>query len=432
MAKIDMLSAAKVKSVKKPGYYLDGRGLYLQVRGETSKSWLLKYSIDKRPRAMGLGSALDFSLAEARERRDELRKLIKRGVDPLDRKASEKQAAKIEAARVITFRAAAERLIENNRGSWKNAKHGKQWTATLENYAFPVIGDLPVQSVNTELVTKILADIWLNKAETASRVRSRIENVIDSAKVRGEFIGENPARLKGHLAKILPKRSKQQSRVKKHAALPYTELPAFLQDLRTREGIAAEALLFQILTASRPGNAMGARWNEFDITAGVWTIAEEHMKAGVEHKVSLNKAALAVLARMEKIRVGEFVFFGGDGDRPLSDAATGAMIDRMNAARELAGLARWIDPKSKKSKKDIVPHGFRSTFRDWAAERGYPDAVAEAALAHTVSDDVVAAYRRTTFDELRKKMLEDWATFATSDPAHSADVLAFAPLATAN
>jgi integrase len=431
MTSVDLLTAAKVKSLKAAGDYLDGRGLYLQVRSETSKSWLLKYSLDKRAREMGLGSALDFSLAEAREQRDTLRKLIKRGIDPLELRKAERHAKKLETAKQITFRAAADRFIAANRSGWKNKKHAAQWGSTLETYAHPVIGDLPVQSVDTELVTKILADIWLAKAETASRVRSRIENVIDSAKVRGEFVGENPARLKGHLDKILPKRSRKNSK-KKHPALPYKELPTFMQDLRKREGIAAAALEFQILTVSRPGNAVGARWTEFDSDAAVWTIADDDMKIPEEHKVSLSPAALAVLARMEKIRSGDFVFFGDDPRRPLSDAAMGALIKRMNAANVAAGRPKWIDPKSKKNNKEIVPHGFRSSFRDWAAERGYPDAVAEAALAHKISDEVVASYKRTTFEELRKKMLEDWAAYASSDPKRSADVLAFAPLATAN
>jgi integrase len=429
MAKIDLLSAAKVRSVKKPGYYLDGRGLYLQVRGETSKSWLLKYSIDKRPRAMGLGSAFDFSLAEAREQRDELRKLIKRGVDPLDQKAADKQAKKVEAAKAITFRAAAERLIASKRHGWKNAKHASQWAATLETYAFPVIGDLPVQAVDTGLVMKILDPIWSTKTETASRVRGRIESVINSAKAYGEYIGENPARWKGNLDATLAKTSDVAS-VKNQAALAYAELPAFLQDLRKREGIAAAALEFQILTASRPGNAMGARWSEFDIDAAVWTVAGENMKGKKQHKVPLSAAALDVLARMEKISVGEFVFFGGDGDKPLSDAATGALIDRMNETNEKAGRAKWSDPQSGKA---IVPHGFRSTFRTWAGDKtNFPREVVEKALAHLVGDETERAYDRGNLFEKRRLLMDAWASFATSDPAQSADVLQFAPIANAN
>jgi integrase len=424
MAKIDLLSAAKVRSVKKPGYYLDGRGLYLQVKGETSKSWLLKYSIDKRPRAMGLGSAFDFSLADARERRDDLRKLIKRGIDPLETKAAEKQAQKIEAAKAITFRAAAARLIASKRKGWKNAKHASQWAATLETYAYPVIGDLPVQAVDTGLVMKILDPIWSTKTETASRVRGRIESVINAAKAYGEFIGENPARWRGNLDATLANTSDVAS-VRNQAALSYAQLPAFLQDLRAREGIASEALLFQILTASRPGNAMGARWSEFDRGAAVWTIAGESMKGKKEHKVPLSADALAVLARMEKIKAGEFVFYSGDGDKPLSDAATGALIDRMNAANAKAGRAKWIDPQSGKA---IVPHGFRSTFRTWAGDKtSFPREVVEKALAHLVGDETERAYDRGNLFEKRKDLMEAWAAFAARE--HTADVLAFAPIA---
>jgi integrase len=412
MAEIDLLTVAKVKSLKTPGDYLDGYGLYLQVRGETSKSWLLKYSMDKRAREMGLGSAFKISLAKARALRSAAHELIADGIDPLEQRKADKQSKKVADAKAITFKAACARYIAANRSGWKNIKHAGQWEATLETYAYPVIGALPVQSIDTALVMKVLDPIWSTKSETASRVRGRIEAVIDTAKARGEYVGENPAKWKGHLETLLPKRSKV-SKVKNHPALPYADLPAFMQDLQAREGIAASALEFQILTASRPGNALGARWSEFDRKAAVWTIAGDNMKGDKEHKVPLSAAALAMLDRMEKIRNGDFVFYSPGRGRPLSDAATGAVLDRMG-------------------RHDIVCHGFRSTFRDWAAERGYPDAVAEAALAHSVSDAVIAAYKRTTFFELRKKMMDDWAAFATSDPAHSADVVPFAPLATAN
>jgi integrase len=407
VAKIDLLSTAKVKSLKQPGDYLDGRGLYLQVRSESSKSWLLKFSMHKRAREMGLGSAFDFTLADAREMRDTLRKQIKQGIDPIEQRKADDAARARERAKAITFKEACTRYITANRSGWKNIKHAAQWEATLKTYAYPVIGALPVQAIDTALVMKVLDPIWSTKSETASRVRGRIEAVIDTARARGEYAGENPARWKGHLETLLPKRSKV-SKVRNHPALPYAQLPAFMADLREREGIAASALEFQILTVARPGNALGARWSEFDRKAAVWTIAGDDMKGEKEHKVPLSAAAIAVLDRMEKIRNGKFVFYSPVSGRPLSDAATGAVLDRMN-------------------RHDIVPHGFRSTFRDWAAERGYPDAVAEAALAHTVSDAVVAAYKRTTFFELRKRMMNDWASFATSDPTRTADVLEFSP-----
>jgi integrase len=422
MAKIDLLSAAKVKNLKIPGDYLDGRGLYLQVRNETSKSWLLKYSMEKRAREMGLGPAADIPLATARELRDRHRALLKQGIDPLEHKQAEKSAKALDRAKAITFKDACARYIAANRSAWKNIKHAAQWEATLKTYAYPIIGALPVQAIDTALVMAVLDPIWSIKPETASRVRGRIESVIKAAKARGEFKGENPATWKGHLETLLPKKSKVR-RKRKQPALPYAELPAFMQDLRERDAVAAAALEFQILTVVRPGNALKARWIEFDRKAAEWTIAEEDMKGEkgeeTEHKVPLSAAALSVLDRMEKIRNGEYVFFSGSG-RPLSDAAQAALIERMNAANVAAGKPKWLDPKQK---REIVPHGFRSTFRDWAAERGYADPVAEAALAHKVPDDVIAAYKRTTFFEMRKKMMDDWAAFATSDPAKTADVI---------
>jgi integrase len=252
--------------------------------------------------------------------------------------------------------------------------------------------------------------------------------VISAAKARGEFSGENPARWKGHLEAILPKQSKVK-KVKNHPALPYAELPAFMIDLRARDGIAAAALEFQILTASRPGNAVGARWTEFDIGAAVWTIAGENMKGSKDHKVPLSAAALAVLERMAKIKNGKFVFFAGDGDNSLSDAATGALIHRMNAARGRAGLPTWIDPTLD---REIVPHGFRTSFRTWVGEKtGFPREVAEKALAHLVGDETERAYDRGDMFEKRRLLMDAWAAYASSDPARSADVLAFAPIASA-
>jgi integrase len=410
MAKIDLLTAAKVKSLKATGDYLDGRGLYLQVRNETSKSWLLKFSMQKRAREMGLGSAFDFDLADARDMRDKYRKLIKFGVDPIEHRKAEEAARAADQAKTVTFKQAATRYIKANRSGWKNIKHAAQWEATLETYAYPVIGALPVQAIDTALVMAVLDPIWSTKPETASRVRGRIESVIGAAKARGEFKGENPATWKGHLDKLLPKTSKVRP-VENHAALPYADLPAFMMQLRAREGIAAAALEFLILTAARTGEVLGATWDELDLRKSVWTIPGERMKNGKEHQVPLSPAAVAVLERMSKItNGGNHVFFGQASGRSLSNMALLVLLRRMK-------------------RDDITSHGFRSTFRDWTAERGYQDAVAEAALAHTVPDAVVAAYRRTKFFELRKQMMDDWAAFATSDPTRSADVLAFAPIA---
>ena len=270
-------------------------------------------------------------------------------------------------------------------------------------YAYPTIGALSVQAIDTALVMAVLDPIWSTKPETASRVRGRIESVISAAKARGEFKGENPATWKGHLETLLPKTSKVR-KVENHAALPYADLPAFMKDLRQREGIGAAAMEFLILTAARTGEVLGATWDELDLRKSVWTIPGERMKNGKEHQVPLSAPAVAVLERMSKLATGEFIFFGQSSKRSLSNMALLVLLRRMK-------------------RTDITSHGFRSTFRDWAAERGYQDAVAEAALAHSVPDAVVAAYRRTTFFEMRKKMMDDWATFATSDPARSAGVV---------
>jgi integrase len=403
MAETDLLSAAKVKALKAPGDYLDGRGLYLQVRNPTSKSWLLKYSIEKRAREMGLGSAFDFTLAEARDMRDHFRKLAKQGIDPIEHRRADKAAKALDRAKALTFKEACARYIAANRSGWKNVKHAGQWEATLKTYAYPKIGALPVQALDTALVMAVLDPIWSTKPETASRVRGRIEAVIGAAKARGEFKGENPATWKGHLDKLLPKTSKVR-KVENHAALPYADLPAFMMDLREREGISAAAMEFLILTAARTGEVLGSRRTEVDRTKATWTIPGERMKNGKEHVVPLSPAALAVLERMDTLSNGEFIFFGQSSGRPLSNMALLVLLRRMK-------------------RTEITSHGFRSTFRDWAAERGYQDPVAEAALAHSVPDAVVAAYKRTTFFEMRKKMMDDWATFATSDPAHSADIV---------
>lgn len=415
MTSVDLLSATKVKSLKAPGDYLDGRGLYLQVRSETSKSWLLKYSLDKRAREMGLGPAADIPLATARELRNHYRELLKQGIDPVDQRKAEAAARAAEKAKAVTFRQAAERFIISNRSEWKNAKHAAQWTATLETYVFPIVGNLPVQSVDTPLVSKILEPIWATLPETARRVRGRIEQVIAAAKARGEYKGSNPATWKGHLEAVLPKRAKTgKGKKKPQPALPYNQLPAFMIELDARVGIASDCLQFQILTAARPGNALEAKWSDIDLQKATWSIADDDMKMDEPHIVPLSPAALAVLARMEKIRSGEFVFFGARSSVPLSDGTVTALIKRMHKVHP------WTDPRQ--NNRRIVPHGFRSTFRDWAAERGYADPVAEAALAHKVSDDVIAAYKRTTFVELRKQLMNDWAVYATSDPARSASV----------
>ncbi|WP_300216606.1 phage integrase central domain-containing protein, partial [Bradyrhizobium sp.] len=355
--------------------HADGGGLYLQVAKGGSKSWLFRYKLYGRTRWHGLGSLRDVSLEEAREKATDARKVRRKGADPIQAKREAEAAARIEAAKAITFGAAAKRFIKANRAGWKNAKHADQWGMTLlgvdqkgkptRNDYCKTIRDLPIGAIDTTLVLRIIEPIWASKTETASRIRSRIEQVIDAAKAKGEFKGENPARWKGHLDNLLPATSKVR-KVRNHPALPYRQLPNFMRNLRERDGVAAAALEFQILTAVRPGNAVAAKWDQID----------RQTSSDAEHRVPLSKAALAVLDRIEVTKDdGEHVFPNSKG-KSLSDASMAAVIDRMNELER-----RWIDPKLD---REIVPHGFRSSFRDWAAEHGYDDPIAEAALARKV------------------------------------------------
>ncbi|MCK1607241.1 tyrosine-type recombinase/integrase [Bradyrhizobium sp. 166] len=406
------LKAKQVDYLTKRGLYGDGGGLYLQVAKGGSRSWLFRFKANGRSRWHGLGSARDVSLADARIKAGDARRLRLSGGDPIEAKRTAKATARIEAAKAITFGAAAKRFIKANAPGWKNAKHAAQWQMTLlgidqdgkpttHDYC-KTIRDLPMSSIDTTLVLRIIEPIWAVKTETANRIRGRIEAVIDAAKSKGEFNGENPARWKAHLDNLLPATSKVR-KVRNHPALPYQQLPAFMRELREREGVAAAALEFQILTAVRPGNAVAAKKDQIDWQAAVWKIPAALMKSDVEHKVPLSQAALDVLERMEALNAGSEYIFPNSKGKPLSDASTAAVIDRLNEHER-----RWVDPKVD---REIVPHGFRSSFRDWAAEHGYDDAVAEAALAHKVSDGVIAAYKRTTFFELRKQMMKGWAEY---------------------
>jgi integrase len=386
------LTARMVDQAKVPGYYGDGGGLVLRIAESGSKVWLYRYKTHGRVREMGLGPIRDVSLAEAREAAREARRLRRAGADPIDAKRQRRVAAKLDSAKVVSFSQCADAYIENHRASWKNEKHAAQWEATLRTYAYPVFGGLPIAVVDTALVVKVLDPIWSQKSETASRLRGRIEAVLDFATVRGYRFGENPARWKGHLKEALPAPNKLR-KVQHHAALPYTEIGAFMADLCTREGGAAAALEFAILTAARTGEVIGARWSEVDLTTGVWTIPADRMKAGVEHRIPLCKQALAVLHRVSATKVHGIVFSGQKPGRPLSNMALLMMLRRMG-------------------RNDITAHGFRSTFRDWAAERtAVASEVAEAALAHAIANRVEAAYRRSDLFEKRRLLMQQWGSF---------------------
>lgn len=309
MAKgVDRLTAMQVEKAKKPGVLHDGKGLYLHVGQTGGKSWLLRYQIEGRARWMGLGPYPELKLAEAREKRDEARTLLKVGrMDPLAQRKAQQDAKKAEAAKAaaeaITFRVCAEKTIAAKRGGWRNGKHADQWTATLATYAYPVIGDLVVAAVETGHITQILEPIWTTKNETASRLRGRIENVLDFAKTHGWRTGENPARWKGHLENVLPKPS-MVAKVEHHAALHWREIGAFMEKLREQEGVAARALRFAILTAARTGEVIGARSSEIDLHSAVWTVPAERMKAGRLHRVPLSEPTLALLNEVSKLAGG--------------------------------------------------------------------------------------------------------------------------------
>jgi integrase len=408
------LSAAKVAKAP-PGRYGDGAGLYLLVRSAEARFWVFRWTRAGRMREMGLGPAagrVAVSLAEARTKARRLYDLVREGRDPLADRETERAAAKAEdakaAASVITFRDVADRYVTAHEAGWKNPKHRQQWRNTLRDYVLPAIGDLAVAAVGTGEVTKIIEPLWTEKPETASRVRGRIESILDYAKARGWRDGENPARWRGHLDHLLPARAKVQ-RVEHHAALPWRQIGAFMDKLGRQEGVAALALRLAILTAARSGEVRGATWTEIDLDHAVWTIPADRMKAGREHRVPLSDAAVAVLRRVILLRDrehGDFVFPGGRSGRPLSDVA-------VSKAAKVAGG------------DDATVHGFRSTFRDWCAEAtGYPREVAEAALAHVVRDKTEAAYQRGDFFDKRRKLMAEWATFCGRVAAPAADVVA--------
>ncbi|MEI6556870.1 MAG: integrase arm-type DNA-binding domain-containing protein [Rhodospirillaceae bacterium] len=391
------LTARKVETIKTPGMFADGNGLYLQVTQTGGKTWIFRYQIAGRRRDMGLGSSSFISLAEARQKAADSRKLVAAGTDPIEHRTHQEAAAASESAKAVTFKECAEALIENMRPGWKNAKHSAQWSATLETHAYPTLSELPVAGVDTGLVLQVLEPIWAVKTETASRLRGRIEAVLDYAKVRGYRSGENPARWKGHLDHILPAKG-AVAKVEHHASLPYSEIAGFWPRLQVQDGITARTLEFVILTACRPGEGYGARWDEIDFESATWTIPGERMKAGAEHRVPLSAPALALLRKVLAVRQGAFVFPGQRPNRPLSNMAMNMMLRRL--------------------KVDAVAHGFRSTFRTWASERtSYPHEVLEAALAHTQGDKVVAAYQRGDLFEKRRRLMDDWSTFVLRLPA---------------
>lgn len=389
------LTPLKVARLNEPGRYADGGGLYLQVSQWNTKSWLFRYMLNGRARQMGLGSVSTFTLKEARERARAARQLLADGIDPLEARRKALAAERIEAARAITFQEAAQRYIKAHRAGWKNVKHANQWTATLFTYAYPVIGSLPVSAVDTGLVLKVLEPIWTSKPETASRVRGRIESVLDWAAVRGYRSGDNPARWRGHLDKLLPPKAKV-AKVRHQPAMPYAELPAFMAELRENASISAKALEFTILTAVRTGEAIYSRWSEIDLDGRLWIIPAERTKSGREHRVPLCDRALEILRSLPQEKGCEFVFPNANGTA-LSNMA---MLELLRGKRP-----------------GLTVHGFRSTFRDWAAEMtNFSREIAEAALGHVLGNKVEAAYQRGDLLDKRRRLMAAWESYCAKPP----------------
>jgi integrase len=396
---IGQLTALKVEKAKDPGMYPDGGGLYLRVTDTGSKNWVLRFMLNRKPRWMGLGPLALYSLQEARARAHDARRKRHEGIDPIEARRAERAQQRLDAAKAITFKQCAETYIASHRAGWRNGKHADQWSATLSTYAYPIIGPLPVQSIDTGLVLKVLEPIWKVKSETASRLRGRLESILDLAKVRGYRDGENPARWRGHLDKLLPPLSKVHQ-VEHHAYLPHTELPGFLPGLREQEGIVTRALEFLILTAARTSEAIGARWSEINLLDKTWTVPAARMKARREHRVPLPARALDILKDIHGLRGSDdpdaFVFPGRKPGTPLSNMAFLMLLRRMGRG-------------------DLTAHGFRATFKTWASEcTSFQNEIAETALAHIIGDKVEQAYRRGDLFEKRRRLMQQWSAFCNT------------------
>jgi integrase len=396
------LTALAIKNAK-PGMHADGGGLYLHVGKAGNASWIFRFQLNKRRREMGLGALLALAPTEARAKAAELKAMVGRGIDPLEVKdVAQKEEAQAEAAlreermlKAATFKTATQRHLALKESGWRNTKHRQQWANTLTAYAYPVIGDLPVRDITTQHVLQVLEPIWSTKPETASRVRMRIEAVLNSAKVLGWRTGENPAVWRGNLDAALPPRSKVR-RVKHHPALPWHDIAAFMSKLKEREGISARALEFLVFTAARSGEVRKATWGEIDFEQKLWIVPAERMKAGREHRVPLSDSAARLLSEMPRFQ-GYDLIFPGTRMQPLSDMSLSAVLKRMRMT-------------------DITVHGFRSTFRDWAAEHtGHGSDIVEMALAHTISSKTEAAYRRGDLLAKRRSLMEDWAAWCADD-----------------
>ena len=396
------LTAMEVKHATKRGLYPDGNGLCLQIARNGSRSWVFRFRIGQRRRYCGLGSIADVTLAQARERAAAARALLADGKDPIDVKQGRRAAVALSAARTMSFSEAAAAYIDAHKASWRTTKTADSTAAAITTYANPIIGSLAVGEVDTGMVVKILEPIWYTKSETASRLRSTIENTLDWAAARGYRAGENSARWRGHLESLLPKKAKVAP-IQHLPALDYHEVGAFMARLRELPSIDARALEFCILTAARSGEALDAQWGELDLTAKVWTVPAERTKARREHRVPLSDAVMALLMELPTPHTGPL--FPG--------RKAGAAINRTR----LLGVLRQLNP-------DVTVHGFRSAFRDWAGDSTSAQReTIEAALAHVVGDRTEAAYRRSDALEKRRKLMEMWATYCSAPARSDAEVV---------
>jgi integrase len=404
---LNRLSTLKVGKTRKPGMYADGGGLYLRVAEGGSKQWIFRYVTNGRMRDMGIGPCHTLTLAEARERATEARKLRLSHIDPIGHKRAQQGAAVAANAKAMTFRQCAVEFIRDNEKSWTNRRHREQWEMSLNEYVYPLLGELPVGLIDTPLVLKVIKPLWGRIPETASRVRGRIESVLAWATVHHYRAGPNPAQWKNHLEQALPARSRV-AKVEHYAALPYFQAPTFMGKLREDTSVTARCLEFIMLTAARLTEAKEACWLEIDFETRTWAVPASRMKSGKEHKVPLSDPALALLKEMLAIRQSDYLFPGYKPGRPLGHNGLWML------ARRAAGA-------------DITVHGLRSTFRDWTAERtNFPREVAEMALAHAIPDAVEAAYRRGDLFDKRRKLMDAWAAYCAKVETDAGKVVALA------
>lgn len=400
------LSAKKIEHLKKVGYHADGDNLYLQVTSSNAKSWIFRFSFDGKRREMGIGPYPEITLEKARESAIELRRLVKAGVDPIEQRKADQAAKRAERNNAVVFAYCAKQYIESHRHGWKNVKHAQQWTNTLEQYAYPVIGEALIRDVDTALIMRVLQPIWLTKNETAGRLRGRLENILDWAAVQGFRAVENPARWKGHLDNLLASPGKVQKN-NHFKALPYSEINPLIMALRTNGSVSAKALEFLILTAARTGEIIGARWNEIDFDNQLWTVPADRMKAGREHRIPLSGRAFEIVKELQALKTNDAIFPGRSKGGFLSNAAMDKLL------QQTLGI-------------DATVHGMRSTFRDWASERtAYPHEVCEMALAHTIRNQAEAAYRRGDLIEKRRNLMEDWLKFCNTAADSTGAVIPF-------